>query len=95
MQGASSPILLVYDEAYPLKRILIALRGFSSDDYMLDWLIPLICHTKATVTLMPIYDLLTITAEGYGEFVSSVLVALGHHSSNVRCPVLVMKPICR
>jgi hypothetical protein len=149
---ASSPILLVYDEARPLKRILIALRGFSSDDYTLDWLIPLIRHTNAAVTLMPIlssssgqlqqflnskgmwrdhvrgclqrlnrcgihaqlrlcegdpvqqlagevttgdYDLLAITAEGYGEFVSGVLVALEHHSSGAHCPVLVMKPICR
>jgi hypothetical protein len=149
---ASSPILLVYDEARPLRRILIALRGFSSDDYTLDWLIPLIRHTNAAVTLMPIlsssssqlhqllnskgiwrdhmrsclqqlrlsgihaqlrwcegnplqqlagavttgvYDLLVITAEGYGEFVSSVLAELEHHSPGARCPVLVMKPICR
>jgi hypothetical protein len=149
---ASSPILLVYDEARPLKRILIALRGFSSDDYTLDWLIPLIRHTNAAVTLMPIlsssssqlhqllnskgiwrdhmhsclqqlrssgihaqlrlcegnplqqladavttgvYDLLVITAEGYGEFVSNVLAELDHHAPGARCPVLVMKPICR
>lgn len=149
---ASSPLLLVYDEARPPKRILIALRGFSSDDYTLDWLIPLIRHTNAAVTLMPllssssgqlhqllnskgiwrahmcsclqrlrssgihaqlrlcegnpvqqlssevttgIYDLLVITAEGYGEFVSSVLAELEHHSPGTHCPVLVMKPICR
>ena len=37
----------------PLRRILVALRGFSSDEHTLDWVASLAQHTGADVTLMP------------------------------------------
>lgn len=56
LRWASSPILLAGEEIRPVKRILIVLRGYSSDDYALEWLIPLLRHTGAAVTLIPILD---------------------------------------
>ncbi|MBX3001816.1 MAG: universal stress protein [Caldilineaceae bacterium] len=148
---ASSPILLARNDKRPLRRILMVMRGYSSDEHALDWVIPLIRHTGAEITLMPIlqapysqfqqmlnsngvwrehiqgclrhisankiharlklregepvqqiaqemeeedYDLLVLTAEGYGQFVRNVLNGVDRSSHNAQCSVLVMKPTC-
>jgi nucleotide-binding universal stress UspA family protein len=148
---ALSPILLARNDKRPLQRILMVMRGFSSDEHALDWVIPLIRHTGAEITLMPIlqapcrqfqqmfnssgvwrehiqgclrhisdnniharlklregepvqqiaqemkegeYDLLVLTAEGYGQFVRTVLDGVDQFSHNAPCSVLVMKPTC-
>lgn len=55
LHAATGPLLLVREpETRPLRRILVALRGFSSDDQALDWVTPLAHHSGAAVTLLPI-----------------------------------------
>lgn len=55
LRAATGPLLLVREpEARPLRRILVALRGFSSDDQALDWVTRLAQHSGAAVTLLPI-----------------------------------------
>jgi nucleotide-binding universal stress UspA family protein len=149
LSRSATPVVLMRDEIRPLRRILVVMRGFSSDEYVLDWIAPLIRQTGAAVTLMPLvdptyghlhqmlngkgllwehvegclrrfglnglyphlklregkliqqivveveegnYDLLVIPAEGYGEFVTSVLAEVNQGSHGAQCPVLVMKP---
>jgi hypothetical protein len=38
-----------------IRRILVALRGFSSDEYAMDWVTALARYTGAHMTLMPIF----------------------------------------
>ena len=39
-----------------IQRILVVMRGFASDEYVLDWLSPFAKGQKAAVTLMPLTD---------------------------------------
>ena len=53
---ATGPLLLLRDPAIGgLQRILVALRGFSSDAYTLEWAMALAQHTGAAVTLLPLF----------------------------------------
>lgn len=51
---AATPLLLVRGAYRPIRRILVAMRGFASDERALDWLTPFAQHFQASVTLMPI-----------------------------------------
>ncbi len=53
LRHVSSPILLARAGMRPLQRVLVVMRGFSSDEYALEWLLPLLRHTGAAVTLLP------------------------------------------
>lgn len=54
LKASSTPLLFARGAVTTVRRILVVMRGFSSDSYMLDWLVPLLRHTKAAVTLMPL-----------------------------------------
>ena len=49
---AQVPLLLLRGKAPPLRRALVALRGYASDSYILDWLAPLLREPGAQVTLL-------------------------------------------
>ncbi len=53
---ATAPLLILRDPGiYPVRRILVALRGFSSDDHTLAFVAALAQQTRAGVTLLPLY----------------------------------------
>lgn len=54
LKASSTPLLFARGQIEAVRRILVVMRGFASDPYMLDWLVPLFCHTGAAVTLMPL-----------------------------------------
>jgi hypothetical protein len=56
LSRATGPLLLVRDQAVMdgLRRILVVLRGYSSDDHVLDWTTALVQHTGAAIILLPL-----------------------------------------
>lgn len=52
----STPFVLVRGPYRPLRRILVALRGFSSDIQAVDWILPLAQAPDTAVTLLPLAD---------------------------------------
>lgn len=57
-----APLLLVQDTLQTLRRILIVLRGYATDEQILDWLAPLL-RPDVSVTLLP----LPPVVERYGQ----------------------------
>jgi hypothetical protein len=49
-----TPLFFVRGAHHPIRRILVVLRGFASDERALDWLTPLVSGQKAAVTLLPL-----------------------------------------
>ncbi len=49
-----TPLFFVRGEHHAIRRILVVMRGFASDERALDWLAPLVSGQKAAVTLMPL-----------------------------------------
>ena len=57
LSQAKGPLLFVRSREFcPLRRILVALRGFSSDEYVLEWVTALAQHAGAGVTLLPLFS---------------------------------------
>ena len=56
LKGSATSLALVRSNYYPLRRILVVLRGYSSDNQVLDWIIPLATQPGCTVCLMPLTD---------------------------------------
>ena len=57
LSRAAGPLLFVRSQEFrALRRILVALRGFSSDETMLEWVTALAQHTGASVTLLPLFS---------------------------------------
>jgi hypothetical protein len=54
LHKAATPLYLQNQAEPMLRRILVVLRGFASDAYMVDWVAPLVRKTGASVTLMPL-----------------------------------------
>jgi nucleotide-binding universal stress UspA family protein len=54
LREASMPLLLVRGERLDLRMILLVLRGHSSDESALDWVIPLAQSSRAVVTLLAV-----------------------------------------
>lgn len=54
LKASSTPLLFARGEVEAVRRVLVVMRGFSSDPYTLDWIVPLLRHTGAAVTLMPL-----------------------------------------
>ncbi|MBX3061190.1 MAG: universal stress protein [Anaerolineae bacterium] len=52
----NTPFVLVRGAYRPLRRILVALRGFSSDIQAVDWILPLAQAPDTAVTLLPLAD---------------------------------------
>ena len=52
----ATPLILVRGDHKPIERILVAIRGFASDDQLLDWLAPLARAQQARVALLPLLD---------------------------------------
>lgn len=48
------PLFFVRGPWQPIRRILVVIRGFASDERALDWLAPFAGRRQATVTLMPL-----------------------------------------
>lgn len=57
---SSGSLVLVRGEHRPIKSILVAARGYASDDQVLDWLEPLVRQQRAQVTLFPLLGLPTL-----------------------------------
>ena len=56
----SGSLVVVQGEYPPIKSILVAARGYASDDQLLDWLEPLVRQQRAQVTLFPLLGLPTL-----------------------------------
>ena len=54
LEEAQPSLFLVRGQPRPLRRILLVLRGFASDERALDWLAPLARRHQAAVTLLPL-----------------------------------------
>ena len=54
LQEAATPLLVLRNGAQELHRILVALRGYSADGQLLDWLAPLL-QPDTSVTFMPLH----------------------------------------
>lgn len=52
----ATPLILVRGDYRPIERILVAIRGYASDDQLLDWLGPLVRAQQAKVALLPLLD---------------------------------------
>lgn len=62
-QIASSIVLVGEVEVQLCRRILVVLRGYSSDEHTLDWLATLLKHHDAAVTLLPLLPIVTTSSE--------------------------------
>lgn len=54
LQQAATPLLLLRNGGQELHRMLVALRGYSADGQLLDWLAPLL-QPDTSVTFMPLH----------------------------------------
>ena len=54
MRQSATPLLLVRGEHSPLRRILVALRGFASDSQTLSWMEPFALLPGEHVTILPL-----------------------------------------
>lgn len=59
------PNFFVQSEHQPIQRILVVMRGFASDEHVLDWLSPFAKGQKAAVTLMPLTEGPTLLLNPY------------------------------
>jgi hypothetical protein len=62
---AITPIFLARGEHLSMKRILMVMRGFASDEQVLDWLTPFAWSQQAAVTLMPLSNSATLHLNEY------------------------------
>lgn len=53
---SATPLLLVRGPYQPVRRILLAMRGYTSDDRVLDWIVPLAQQQQTSLILMPLVD---------------------------------------
>lgn len=80
----ASPVVLVGEAKDLVGRILVVLRGYSSDEYTLDWLAPLLQQPDASVTLLPLLPMIaSIHAEpiGQGDFLKGHLEDCLNHNA--------------
>ena len=56
IRQADTPLFFVRGAYQTMRRILVVLRGFASDERTLDWLAPLAGEEKAVVTLLSLAD---------------------------------------
>lgn len=56
LNQATTPVLLVRGLHQELWRILVVMRGYSSDEYTLDWIVPFAWRNNTAVTLLPLSD---------------------------------------
>lgn len=56
LEHSATPLLLVPGSYSQLRRILIVWRGFSSDGYALNWMIPLARQLECNVCVMPLTE---------------------------------------
>lgn len=54
LNRAETSLFFVRDEPAAIRRILVVMRGYASDERALDWLAPFAWQQQATVTLMPL-----------------------------------------
>lgn len=54
LSQSTIPLFFVRGDHFAIKRILVVMRGFASDEQALDWLTPFAWQFQATVTLMPL-----------------------------------------
>jgi hypothetical protein len=55
LNQAAAPLFLVRGEQPSLRNILVVMRGFASDERVIDWLTALTWQQHVTVTLMPLF----------------------------------------
>lgn len=84
LQQSGSPLVLVGDAEEQLRRILVVLRGYSSDEYTLNWLAPLLRGHETTVTLLPLLPLVATASQEHfseGALRKEHLEGCLHHAS--------------
>lgn len=54
LSQGDTPLFFVRGRNQAIRRILVVMRGFASDEQALDWLIPFAWQNQTTVTLMPL-----------------------------------------
>jgi hypothetical protein len=61
LDQVATPLFFVRGEQSTIKRILLVMRGFASDERTLDWLTPFAWSQQATITLLPL-----VNGSGFG-----------------------------
>lgn len=56
LNRAAIPLFFVRGEQPTIRRVLVVMRGFASDERALDWLKPFAWQQQATLTLMPLVN---------------------------------------
>lgn len=56
LNQAATPLFFVRGQQPSIRRILVVMRGFASDERALDWLIPFARQQQAALTLMPLVN---------------------------------------
>lgn len=56
LREAARPVLLVGQPDRSLRKILLVIRGYSSDEYAIRWMIPLLRQLDTEIILLPLVD---------------------------------------
>ena len=56
LNHAATPLFFVRGEQPTIRRILVVMRGFASDEWTLNWLTPFARQQRAAITLMPLVN---------------------------------------
>lgn len=56
LNQAATPLFFVRGQQPSIRRILVVMRGFASDERALDWLTPFAWQQQAAITLMPLVN---------------------------------------
>lgn len=65
LKTAKTSLFFVRGELLPIRRILVVMRGFASDERALDWLMPFAYEQQVEVTLMPLMNGLSLELHQY------------------------------
>lgn len=82
LTGSSASMFFLQPGPADFRRVLMVLRGYSSDWWLLDWLAPLLCQGDSNITLLPLEQQEKAAAQGTFAFPCSSqehLKVLLHH----------------
>lgn len=63
LSRCSTPLVLVRGDFRPIRRVLVAARGYASDERVLDWLEPFVRTQAVEVVLLPLLSLTVLELE--------------------------------
>lgn len=75
LNRTATPLFFVRGQQPTIRRILVVMRGFASDERVLNWLVPFTCQQQAAFTLMPLINGSSLDLHQYHRHDSPA----GHH----------------